>query len=105
MLTANEGHTVLKWKGEGPYTLLKTSEPNSNLGKELYKGLEDGFFITGLPDGKHFFTLLTDSGEKAFVTVNVKYPEKGLVIFSLIVGSFLFISLCLIIYLGNKEYA
>lgn len=99
-IQANEGHVTLKWMGEGErFTLKKSGE------RILYEGKGKTFFITGLNEGAHQFFIENSFGEKAKVTVEVNYPKEYLVWVSLFTGTFLFLSLCLIIIFGNKKYA
>ena len=104
MIKANEGHTVLNWTEGQLVTLYKSSDPNFENQTLIYKGSKNSFFITGMSNGLNYFRIISENGEQASVTVSVSYPEKKLVIFSLIIGTFLFLSLVLIIFLGNRKY-
>lgn len=105
VIHANEGHTVLKWEGNQPVKLYKANAADFVDQKLVYEGQDNGFFMTGMADGLHFFKLISSNGEEAITKVSVKYPDKSLVIFSLVTGLFLFINLVLIIFLGNRKYA
>ena len=105
LINADEGHTILKWEGSKTVGLYQSTDIDFSNERLIYEGDEQGYYISGLKDGDHFFKILSGSGETAMVRVSVKYPDKNLVIFSLITGTILLISLVTIVFLGNKKYA
>ncbi len=109
---ANEGHALLSWKAtddDSEYQLEQAvgenrgGQPDFTQTVIRYQGPDIAYFISGLPEGTHYFRVsaVGSSQWSQPLAVVVNYPAAGRVIVLLTLGAVLFASLTAIICYGH----
>ena len=94
---SNDGTISLTWQGGSPdsatYILERSANPEFSSAIQLYQGKDTARYVTGLPEGSHFFRIRTTSdtikptGESSpTIKVVVDYVSPKLVWSLLVLG-------------------
>jgi hypothetical protein len=115
-VAADEGHTTLSWSPGGAGGLVRDYQLEESQTAEFadarvrYEGPDRASFISGLTEGETWFRVRASNGEGRFgpwsrpVSVEVRYPERPMVLRRLAVGALLFVATVGAVLLGHRRH-
>lgn len=90
------------------YELEKSTKPTFKIPSQIYMGYDKGTFISGLPEGTHYFRVRAVKDKTEILTgwskpiqVDVEYQSKTLTISLMISGGVIFLAIVLVVLVGN----
>lgn len=103
-LTSDSGHALVEWEGEGPVALSIERDSAEDAARELYRGPNHAYFVSGLDDGAYVLRL-TDAGgtETDVATLEVRHQSLSQALWLALLGALVTLAVVATILRGARD--